>query len=187
MRKANVLIVDDSRSALFAVKALLRPAGIHTVTAPDALQGQEALRSERFDLVITYVEMPNMSGLEFCQWIKSKPETAHIQVIFLSSLDTDVDIENGFKVGADAYVPKRLANKELIPRIESVMNKGTFVKDKTILVVEDSKTIQMVTKQGLEDAGFKVVLSDDGQHALYIIDDVAPDILLTDLNMPRVN
>ncbi|WP_020587707.1 response regulator [Desulfobacter curvatus] len=187
MRKANVLIVDDSRSALFAVKALLSPAGIHTVTASDALQGQEALRTGQFDLVITDVDMPNMSGLEFCQWIKSRPETEHIPVIVLSSLDTDADIENGFRVGADAYVPKRLANKELIPRIESVMNKCTFVKDKTILVVEDSKTIQMVTKQGLEDAGFKVVLADDGQHALDIIDDVAPDILLTDLNMPRVN
>nr|WP_320193181.1 response regulator [uncultured Desulfobacter sp.] len=187
MKKANVLIVDDSRSALFAVRALLSPAGIHTVTASDALQGQEALRTGQFDLVITDVDMPKMSGLEFCEWIKSNPETAHIPVIVLSSLDTDVDIENGFKVGADAYVPKRLANKELIPRIESVMNRCTFVKDKTILVVEDNKTIQMVTKQGLEEAGFKVVLADDGQHAIDIIDDAAPDILLTDLNMPRVN
>ena len=186
MKKANVLIVDDSRSALFAVKALLSPAGIHTVTASDGLQGQDALRAEQFDLVITDVDMPNMSGLDFCQWIKSNPETAHIPVIVLSSLDTDDDIENGFKVGADAYVPKRLANKELIPRIESVMNTCTFVKDKTILVVEDSKTIQDVAKHGLEDAGFNVVLADDGQHALDIIDDVQPDILLTDLNMPRM-
>ncbi|HAR34918.1 MAG TPA: two-component system response regulator [Desulfobacter sp.] len=187
MKKANVLIVDDSRSALFAVKALLNHADIHTVTASDALQGQEALKKEQFDLVITDVDMPNLNGLDFCKWIKSNPETAHIPVIVLSSLDTDIDIENGFRVGADAYVPKRLANKELIPHIESVMDKCTFVKDKTILVVEDSKTIQMVTKQGLEDAGFKVVLADDGQHALDIIDDVAPDILLTDLNMPRVD
>nr|WP_321398282.1 response regulator [uncultured Desulfobacter sp.] len=186
MKKAKVLIVDDSRSALFAVKALLSPAGIHTVTASDGFQGQEALRSEPFDLVITDVDMPNMSGLDFCQWIKSNPETAHIPVIVLSSLDTDIDIENGFKVGADAYVPKRLANKELIPRIESVMNTCTFVKDKTILVAEDSQTIQAVAKQGLEDAGFNVVLADDGQHVLDIIDDVVPDILLTDLNMPRM-
>ena len=186
MKKAKVLIVDDSRSALFAVKALLSPAGIHTVTASDGLQGQDALKLEQFDLVITDVDMPNMSGLDFCQWIKSNPETAHIPVIVLSSLDTDEDIENGFRVGADAYVPKRLANKELIPRIESVMNTCTFVKDKTILVVEDSKTIQDVAKHGLEDAGFNVVLADDGQHALELIDDVAPDILLTDLNMPRM-
>ncbi len=137
MKKANVLIVDDSRSALFAVRALLSPAGIHTVTASDAFQGQEALRTGQFDLVITDVDMPNMSGLEFCEWIKSNPETAHVPVIVLSSLDTDADIENGFKVGADAYVPKRMANKELIPRIESVMNRCTFVKDKTILVVEE--------------------------------------------------
>ena len=53
-------------------------------------------------------------------------------------------------------------------------------------MVEDSKTIQEVAKHGLEDAGFNVVLADDGQHALEIIDDVAPDILLTDLNMPRM-
>ncbi len=187
MDKAKVLIVDDSRSALAAVKALLCPAGIHTVTAGDALEGQKRLKEEKFDLVITDVEMPELSGLEFCQWIKSNQETAGTPVIVLSSLDTDTDIENGFRVGADAYVPKRLANKELIPRIESVMNKCTFIRNKTILVVEDSKTIQLVTKEGLEDAGFNVVLANDGQHAFEIIEEVSPDVLLTDLNMPRMN
>ena len=48
MKKANVLIVDDSRSALFALKALLNHADIHTVTASDALQGQEALKKEQY-------------------------------------------------------------------------------------------------------------------------------------------
>ncbi len=186
MKKAKVLIVDDSRSALFAIKALLSPAGIQTTTASDGLEGQQALKKGKFDLVITDVDMPNMNGLEFCQWIKTNVDTANIPVIVLSSLDTDLDIENGFRVGADAYVPKRLANKELIPRIESVMNKCTFVENKTILVVEDSKTIQAVTKDGLEAAGFEVALADDGQHALDIIDEVKPDVLLTDLNMPRM-
>ncbi len=187
MKKAKVLIVDDSRSALFAIKALLSPAGIQMTTASDGLEGQQALKKGKFDLVITDVDMPNMNGLEFCQWIKTNADTANVPVIVLSSLDTDLDIENGFRVGADAYVPKRLANKELIPRIESVMNKCTFVENKTILVVEDSKTIQAVTKDGLETAGFEVALADDGQHALEIIDDVKPDVLLTDLNMPRMD
>ena len=187
MKKEKVLLVDDSKSVLLAIEALLSPAGLHIVKATDGLAGQEALKKERFDLVITDIDMPNLNGLDFCQWIKSNPETADTPVIVLSARESDHDIEEGFRVGADAYVPKSVATKELIPRIEAVMNKCTYVKNKTVLVVEDSRAIRDIVRKGLATADFKVVTADDGQHALEILHDVSPDIILTDLNMPRLN
>ncbi len=139
MKKANVLIVDDSRSALFAVRALLSPAGIHTVTASDAFQGQEALRTGQFDLVITDVDMPNMSGLEFCEWIKSNPETAHVPVIVLAPLIRTLILKMVLRSVLMHMCPNVWQIKELIPRIESVMNRCTFVKDKPYLWLKITK------------------------------------------------
>lgn len=187
MQDTNVLIVDDSKSALYAIETLLAPSGIRIVTAADGIKGKAALRKERFDLVITDVDMPNLDGLELCRWIKSNPETARIPVIVLSSYESDADIEKGFLVGADAYVPKSVAKTELIPRIEDVMHKCTYVKNKTILVVEDSQSIRQFAIDGLEDAGFKVKSAENGQCALDMMNDIAPDLVLTDLNMPKLN
>lgn len=186
MKNATVLLVDDSKSALLAIEGLLGRVGIRAVKANDGIEGQAALQKERFDLVITDVDMPNLNGLDFCHWIKSNPQTANTPVIVLSARESDHDIEEGFRVGADAYVPKSAARKELIPRIEAVMNRCTYVKNKTVLVVEDSQAIREVTRKGLEAADFNVVTAEDGRRALDMIAGVSPDILLTDLNMPNL-
>lgn len=183
----DVLVVDDSKSVLYALETLLTPGGVRVVTATDGRKGQEALRRERFDLVITDVDMPELDGLAFCRWIKSRPSTADIPVIVLSSRESDADIEQGFLVGADAYVPKSAAKTELMPRIEEVLHKSIYVRNKKVLVVEDSRSIQAFARQGLLEAGFQVTVADDGARALEMIDAVAPDLVLTDLNMPHLN
>lgn len=186
MQHLKILAVDDSKSALFALEKLLKSKTTTVVTASDGIEGQAALKMERFDLVITDVDMPNLNGLDFCKWIKTTPETVDIPVIILSSRESDYDIENGFRVGADAYVPKALAAKELVSRIEDVMHKSTYVKRKTILVVEDSKSIRGFLRGGLESEGFQVVLAEDGVDALRLLQSSSPDLILVDLHMPNM-
>ncbi|MGE4293059.1 MAG: response regulator [Desulfovibrio sp.] len=187
MQNMNILIVDDSKSALYAIETLLGASGVRITTASDGLEGQAKLKQRRFDLVITDVDMPELDGIEFCRWIKSNSSTADIPVIVLSSYESDADIEKGFQVGADAYVPKSIAKTELIPRIEEVMHKSACVRNKTVLVVEDSRSIQSFAMEGLDAAGFKVMAANDGMQALEIIQNVTPDLVLTDLNMPNLN
>lgn len=187
MKNAKLLVVDDSKAALYAVEKLLAPSGIHIVVASDGIEGQSALKKERFDVVITDLDMPNLNGLELCKWIKQDPKLSDIPVIILSSCDTDDDIEKGFRAGADAFVPKSMATAELVSSIERVMYRCNYVKSKTVLVVEDCQSIRRLTRDGLEDAGFKVATATDGIHALELLETVRPDLILTDLNMPNMS
>ena len=56
-----------------------------------------------------------------------------------------------------------------------------------ILAVDDSRTMRSMLEQALKEAGFDVALAEDGQEGLDRLDDVAPDVVITDINMPRVD
>ena len=187
MNAAKLLVVDDSKSVLYAIKTLLASSNLQIDTARDGLEGHDAINKTRYDMVITDVDMPRLDGLALCKWIKSNPDSAKIPVIILSSRETDQDIENGFNAGADAYVPKAQASTDLIPQIERVMRRCNFVESKTVLVVEDSQSIRELTRTGLEEAGFKVLLAHDGLHALELLETNQPDLVLTDLSMPNMS
>ncbi len=56
-----------------------------------------------------------------------------------------------------------------------------------ILAVDDSRTMRSMLEQALNEAGFDVALAEDGQEGLDRLDDVAPDVVITDINMPRID
>lgn len=184
--KMNFLVVDDSTSALYALEKCLVPTGANIVIAHDGIEAREAASRMPFDLIISDVDMPRLNGLDFCHWVKNNPDTAKTPVILLSSLETDEDIDTGFRVGADGYVPKSLAARDLIPRIEQVLDKSALTRDRVLLVVDDSEAIRNLLKDGLTEAGFTVHLAEDGGEALAMLDTVNPDLILTDLVMPEV-
>ena len=183
----NIFIVDDSTSALYALKKNLEPTGAMITTAMDGIEGREIMKSRSFDLVITDVDMPRLDGLGLCQWIKTNPQTASIPVIILSSRESDQDIDNGFRVGADGYVPKSSAANDLIPRMEQVMNRTAITRDRTLLVVDDSEAIRAFLHDGLTKVGFKVQLARDGQEAVRMLGESTPDLILSDLAMPNMD
>nr|WP_321255078.1 response regulator [uncultured Pseudodesulfovibrio sp.] len=183
----KILIADDSTSALYALKKNLAPTDAILTTAMDGLEAREIMEKHSFDLVITDVDMPRLDGLEFCKWIKENPKTNTTPVIILSSRESDQDIDNGFRVGADGYVPKSSAAKELIPRIEQILDRTAMTQDRVLLVVDDSEAIRTFLQNGLSIAGFKVLLANDGNEAMTILDEVTPDLILSDLMMPNMD
>ncbi|WP_319541137.1 response regulator [uncultured Pseudodesulfovibrio sp.] len=183
----RVLIADDSTSALYALKTSLAPTGAILTTAMDGLEAQHILEKQAFDLIITDVDMPKLDGLKLCDWIKNNPNTAATPVIILSSRESDQDIDNGFRVGADGYVPKSSAVQELIPRIEQVLNKTAMTKNRILLVVDDSEAIRTFLHTGLSAEDFEVLLARDGKEAMEILAKTSPDLILSDLMMPNMD
>jgi putative two-component system response regulator len=183
----NILIVDDSAIVRKALTRQLEQFGALVTQAEDGKQGVEAALLGHFDLIISDVEMPHMNGFDLCAKLKDIPTTRGIPVIMLSSLDTDRDIEQGFKSGAAAYVTKSLAQTQLIETVESVLEKFTFHKTRLILVVDDSPTVLHLVKQALEEAGFSVITAENGKRALKRIDEQRPDLIISDITMPEMN
>ncbi len=113
----KLLIVDDVMSNVLLLKVLLTNEGFHIITANNGQQGLDAVEQERPDLILLDVMMPDMSGFDVAQVLKSKPETAEIPIIFLTALNSTADIVKGFQVGGSDFISKPFNKEELIIRI----------------------------------------------------------------------
>ncbi len=184
MLNPQVLIVDDSKTIRSVISSELKKHSIDVTEAVNGLQGLDLTRTNHYDLVITDIIMPGMDGYQLCTEIKNNPETQSTPVIILSSNEKHEQIEKGFEVGAAAYVTKNKARKDLLPYIKEILNRAKLLRDKLVLVVDDSKYILSVVESGLTSAGFKVITASNGREAFEIVSEVAPHLILSDINMP---
>jgi putative two-component system response regulator len=187
MASPSILIVDDSSFIRSQITRELDDIGALVTQAEHGESAIKMIKKKNFDLVITDVEMPIIDGFELCRRLKEDPDTRTIPVIILSSLDSDRDIEKGFQVGASAYVSKSEAKTLLKDTVQSVLKKSVFHRDQLILVVDDSKTIRNLVIGELEKAGFQVLAAMNGKHALKLIKNHVPDLILSDINMPEMD
>ena len=113
----KILIVDDVMSNVLLLKVLLTNEKFAIATASNGRQALEQVEKENPDLVLLDVMMPDMSGFEVAQHLKSNPNTADIPIIFLTALNSTADIVKGFQVGANDFIPKPFNKEELIIRV----------------------------------------------------------------------
>ncbi|SNS48633.1 MULTISPECIES: response regulator [unclassified Azospirillum] len=105
--RKSILIAEDSITARTLFKHVLEAAGYRVRTAVDGLEAWGLLAEESFDLIVSDVEMPRMSGFELTGKIRHDPRTADLPVILITSLETREDRERGVDVGASAYIVKK--------------------------------------------------------------------------------
>ena len=187
MEPTKMLIVDDSAVVRKSLTKLLEEMGAQVTAAEDGEQGLEVALTKQFDLIITDVEMPKMGGYTLCLKLKNNPSTRGIPIIILSTQDSEEAIERGFQAGATAYLSKAEAMSKLKKTIGEVLDKSSFMHERTILVVDDSKTIRFLVEKGLSEAGFHVLTATNGKEALDMIKIKEPDLILSDINMPEMN
>ncbi len=102
---AKILVVDDEEDTLLLTETILSTRGFEVLTAGSGAQGMEML-AEGPDAVLLDVMMPQMSGLEVLEHIRSTPRLAHIPVILLTARQRDQDVLEGYQYGADYYITK---------------------------------------------------------------------------------
>lgn len=113
----KILIVDDVMSNVLLLIVLLTNEKFAIATASNGRQALEQVEKENPDLVLLDVMMPDMSGFEVAQHLKSNPQTAEIPIIFLTALNSTADIVKGFQVGANDFISKPFNKEELIIRV----------------------------------------------------------------------
>jgi two-component system chemotaxis sensor kinase CheA len=102
----RVLIAEDSITSRMLLKGLLEAAGYEVKTAVDGVEAFTALRAERFDLVVSDVEMPRMNGFDLTARIRAERALAGLPVVLVTALESREDRERGIDVGANAYLVK---------------------------------------------------------------------------------
>ena len=102
----SVLVAEDSITARTLLKSILESAGYRVKTAVDGAEALSALVAEDFDLLVSDVDMPRMSGFDLTAKIRADKSLHHLPVVLVTSLESRQDRERGIDAGANAYVLK---------------------------------------------------------------------------------
>lgn len=120
----TILVVDDNRAVLTAMKQALEEAGFKVLTADDGDRAVGMIVKQKPDLIISDIQMHNLDGFFLCQIVRSRPETRSIPFIFLTALDAPPKRAHGFKIGADDFIPKPFDKDEVVMRVKNVLRKA---------------------------------------------------------------
>ncbi len=118
---ARILIVDDESSLREVLSIMLHRQGYQVDTAVDGAQAASRLRSQSYDLVISDIRMPRMSGLELLRLIKEQtPETVVVMITAFSTSDEAVE---AMKQGAYDYITKPFNNEEIKQIVKNALER----------------------------------------------------------------
>ena len=104
--KQSILVVDDSVTIRTFEKALLEAAGYDVTAASDGLEAWNMLQKSPCDLIVSDVEMPNMTGFELTEKVRGDSKLKDMPLVLVTTLSSDEDRKRGIDAGADAYVIK---------------------------------------------------------------------------------
>lgn len=182
-----ILIIDDNKLAREAIQFELEEHGYEPLLASSTAQALSVLKEKSVDLIISDLILPDERGFSFIERIKEDLDTAAIPVIGVSDYDSEINIRNSFKHGADAFVSKKEIEFKLLSTVREYIERARFQKNKRILVVDDSASICKLVESGLTKAGFNVQIAADGLMALQLLEKSIPDLILSDIDMPNMD
>jgi DNA-binding response OmpR family regulator len=116
-KKIKVLIVDDEPNILLSLEFLMKKEGFIVFIARDGEEAFDIIKRERPKIVLLDIMMPKVDGYEVCKFIKQNKDTKETKVVFLSAKSKESDIEKGYSVGADLYIPKPFSTRDLVKKV----------------------------------------------------------------------
>ena len=148
---AHILVVDDDDGIRSLVKKYLNENNYLVTTANSAEDAKEKIQIIKFDLIVLDIMMPGKNGLEFIKENKNKLDTP---IILLTAKGEALERIEGLETGADDYLPKPFEPKELILRIQNIIEKTKKNNQKKVIEFENIKidlNKQLIFKNGYEN------------------------------------
>lgn len=124
----SILIVEDDRDLCNYLICNLQVLFEEVYEAHDGMEALPILTSRRPQIVLSDIKMPRMNGFELCRYIKQKPDLNYMPVILLTSCVDDTSMEEGYKMGAEAYITKPFDMDLLFIQIQNIMHNHNFMK-----------------------------------------------------------
>ena len=121
---SKILIVDDEANIRQLVKYNLEKESYQVLEAEDGLQGIRLAKTEKPDLMLLDLMLPQMDGLEVCRSLKGNPATAALPIIMLTAKSEEIDKVIGLELGADDYMTKPFSPRELVARVKAVLRRS---------------------------------------------------------------
>lgn len=119
--RRTILLVDDEPTLRETLAEALEGEGWTVVTAADGPEAIERFRSERPDLVLLDIMLPELSGIEVCRIMRAESD---VPIVMLTARDSELDKVVGLELGADDYVTKPFSLRELAARIRAIFRRA---------------------------------------------------------------
>lgn len=121
MANSKILIVEDDRTLLEALKYRMSKEGYTVYTAVDGVQALEVARAEKPDLIILDIMLPNLDGLEVCRILRKRG--MNVPILMLTAKAEEIDRVVGLELGADDYITKPFSVRELLARVRASLRR----------------------------------------------------------------
>lgn len=131
---SKILVVDDEAQITRVLRSSLRAHGYEVRTSADGVSGLDTFYDWSPDLIITDLQMPELSGIEFCRAVR---QTSQLPIIVLSVKGEEKTKVEALDAGADDYVTKPFGIDELLARVRSALRRVSRAADKPTAILED--------------------------------------------------
>ena len=152
MSKFSVLIVDDVKDNIYSLKLIIEDNfDIDIYSALSANEAMEILMKNKVDLILSDIQMPEIDGFQFAEYLKSIDSTKNIPIIFITGIyDKDAYQKKGYELGAVEYISKPIDEsllssklKVYIDLFEDKKRSSTQLNEKEEILIHQSKMATM--------------------------------------------
>jgi DNA-binding response OmpR family regulator len=122
---ARILIVDDEPNIVLSLEFLLRKEGYEVATAPNGGEALHQTAAFRPHLIVLDVMLPVVDGFEVCRQLRADPAQTELKILLLTARGRAAEVERGVAVGADTYMTKPFATRDLVAKVRQLLAAGT--------------------------------------------------------------
>lgn len=118
----EILVVDDEPNIVLSLEFLMKREGYRVRTASNGEEAMQAIKESKPDLILLDVMMPRMDGYEVCEAVRKDPGLTSVRIVMLTAKGREVEREKGLALGADDYVTKPFATRDLVEKVREFMS-----------------------------------------------------------------
>ncbi|SFL12532.1 Response regulator receiver domain-containing protein [Paenibacillus sp. 1_12] len=122
MSNYNILLADDEMSLRFLLTETLADEGYHITEAADGKEALDHIKSNKYDLIILDYMMPELTGVEVCEWLRNNENpNQHSPVILLTAKALDKDRDRARTAGVSTYIVKPFSPLQLVDTVQQLI------------------------------------------------------------------
>ncbi|NQZ08951.1 MAG: hybrid sensor histidine kinase/response regulator [Algicola sp.] len=128
-KKYDILIVDDTKTMRMIVQAVLSGMDSHFDLAVDGMEAYEYIKKKQYDLIISDIHMPRMSGLELCNKARLELKFKNLPILIMTTDNSYDTVQKVFQAGATDFINKPINELELTSRVDRLLEQRRVEKE----------------------------------------------------------
>ena len=144
MKTLTILVAEDDLLTRMTLERSVVQWGYQLISAADGVSARELLRTRKIDVCLLDWDLPRLSGIELCQWLRTIGTNQPPYVVLIAGNEQPADIQRGYEAGANDYVTRPCDLKYLRRRIAAVadkLNRQELRLEKSEIAGEDQRSV----------------------------------------------